>query len=683
MSNKKTHFWHGYNESVNHILQKPFGHNHSHRAHVSRLEPVTQIFVKILILSMAGLIIGAVTVRLNVFGGFADTKPPSFEKALSYMLILTSMYLALAILSLATKNLITKDKGRFTDLLVVLLPVAAITPLSLMYSSQIELLVTSLVVVTAALILAGHIFKTYSYSGLNLYLAISLLIIVGLLWGVNFFISMPAGLSTKILLLSSTPLILVSLPSGFLGLLELYDVLCKDHWRKIKHPYPKQLHSRSPFVSLQVPTYSEPPEIVIKTLEALNKIDYQNYEVIVIDNNTKDQDLWKPVSEYCQQIGPRFKFFHIDNLPGAKAGALNYINDAINPKAEVIGVIDADYEADSNFLKELVGYFEDPKLGFIQTPHDYREWRNNMFLTMCYWEYRIFFHSTMISLNERDSGITVGTMCLLRKEAFDKAGGWSEWCVTEDSELAIRIHDQGYSSIYIDKTYGRGLIPDSFEGYKKQRYRWTAGPVQEFRHYYKHFLGFSKRSSNFSFVQRVFHLNHGLANTLTAFNIPLMVIGLATIVSMIINNEVILVPIELWVAATITVIAKPLLTILLYQITVKATLKQIAEQALATKALSHVVAHASLRTALTGQAKWTRTSKFRSDQSYLAALYSTKEEITIGLLLITFASVSYALFPYAGLSTMLLIGVIYLAIGYFAAPLMATIGVWSLKRRSS
>ena len=69
----------------------------------------------------------------------------------------------------------------------------------------------------------------------------------------------------------------------------------------------------------------------------------------------------------------------------------------------------------------------------------------------------------MISLNEREAGITVGTMCLVRKEVLEAVGGWSEWCVTEDSELAIRVHDAGYSSIYIDKSYGQGLIPDSFE----------------------------------------------------------------------------------------------------------------------------------------------------------------------------------------------------------------------------
>jgi cellulose synthase/poly-beta-1,6-N-acetylglucosamine synthase-like glycosyltransferase len=71
---------------------------------------------------------------------------------------------------------------------------------------------------------------------------------------------------------------------------------------------------------------------------------------------------------------------------------------------------------------------------------------------MCYWEYKAFFHTTLVALNERDAALTIGTMCLLRKKAVEEAGGWATWCLTEDSELAIRIHDLGYSSIYVPST---------------------------------------------------------------------------------------------------------------------------------------------------------------------------------------------------------------------------------------
>ena len=523
-------------------------------------------------------------------------------------------------------------------------------------------------------------FRHYTLVGLNFYLASCLSLAIGLIWGANFLVTMPASMLTKLLIVGASPFLLIVIPSKFLHMLELYDVVCRDHWRRSRNPYPYSIENAQPFVSIQLPAYSEPPDMVIETLNSIHRIEYSNYEVLVIDNNTKDPALWHPVKAHCESLGPKFRFMHIENIKGAKAGALNYAYKYIDPRATIIAVIDADYHPNRNFLKSLVGFFQNPKLGFIQTPHDYRGWRDNLFLTMCYWEYKLFFHSAMISLNERDAGITVGTMCLVRKETLEAVGGWSEWCVTEDSELAIRVHDAGYTSIYIDKSYGQGLIPDSFEGYKKQRYRWTAGPVQEFRHYFKHFIGLSPYESRFSLTQRIFHLNHGLGNALLALNIPFMLLGIGVVTSMIWQHEVIQVPFELWLTATITLLAAPLLTFLLYRVTIKATIKDIFAQSIASQALSHVIHHAALSTMLTGSAVWNRTNKFKTIQSYKSALLSTKEELIIGSLIFLFAVSAFMIFPYQGLSLMMLIGLMYIALGYFAAPLMAIIGVWSFKR---
>jgi len=602
----------------------------------------------------------------------------SYRK-LSFMLVLQSIYYAGAVTALVVKNLFFRKIGIVNDFLIVAVIVVITTPLSLIYSFQPYFLLLVVTTSITLLLVGKSFFKSYSYAGINFYLASCLAMVVGLLWGFNFFIEMPASGLTKLLILGGSPLLLITLPSGLLHLFELYDIVCRDHWKRPRHPFPENWHHYSPFVSIHVPTYSEPPDLVIATLDKLASVDYENFEVIVIDNNTKDQSLWLPVKQHCDSLGHKFRFMHVDNLQGAKAGALNYIHKYIDTRSEIVAVIDADYQVDKLFLKSLVGYFQNPKVGFVQTPHDYREWQNNLFLTMCYWEYKLFFHSTMISLNERDAGITVGTMCLVRKEALEKAGGWSEWCVTEDSELAIRIHDVGYTSVYVGKTYGKGLIPDSFEGYKKQRYRWTAGPVQEFRHYYRHFIGITKAESRFSFTQRIYHLNHGLTNTLMALNIPMIVLGVAVIASMVIHKEIIEVPLELWITATITLFSAPLLTFMLYRVTIRAKFSDILAQAVATQALSHVIGLASIRTAITGNAQWERTNKFKSIQSYRQALISTKEEITIGLSLFIFAVASYSIFPYRGLAMMFMIGIVYFSLSYLAAPFMAIIGVWSFK----
>lgn len=672
-----------YGQTVDHLMNDQ-SKTHSHtKVHLSNYGYPKALVIFALLSCVLGTAISLILVSSAIFSRYNQPESlVSIDQKLSFLLVFNSLYLATAVINLALKNLWLHRLKPSVDLLIIIAINAIFLPLTFLHSFQ-PLLFSIVVFINIALLLMGKIlFRYYSFAGVNFYLASCVGMVIGIIWGFNFFIDMPASPMTKFLLLCATPMLLITVPSAFLRMLELYDIICRERWKKIRHPYPHQLASDQPFVSIHVPTYSEPSALVIETLDKLAAIHYEHYEVIVIDNNTKDPSLWQPVEAHCKILGHKFRFIHAEGIEGAKGGALNFIHKEIDPRASIISVIDADYQVDPNFLHSLVGHFGDPKVGFVQTPHDYREWQKNLFLSMCYWEYKLFFHSTMISLNERDAGITVGTMCLVRKEALEKAGGWSEWCVTEDSELAIRIHDVGYTSIYVDKTYGRGLIPDSFEGYKKQRYRWTAGPVQEFRHYAKHFIGLSKRDSKFTFIQRIFHLNHGLGNFLLSFEIPILLIGIASIASMIVHQEIIQVPFELWLTATITLLSTPLLTVLMYRATVKTKFIDILGQALAVKALGHVIVHSALRTALTGNAAWDRTSKFKTAQSYPTALRQTKEEIVIGVSLAIFVVISFIIFPYQGLSLMLLIGVIYMALGYFAAPLMAIIGVWSFKREA-
>ena len=680
---KLEHLWKSYEDSLQHVFHLNKNVHPKTNVHVSR---TNSLVIPIMIALGAGgmsVILSLLLVRLPLFTQYHEQESTlSTYQHLSFLLVYYSLYLAVAITALALKNLTFKILKQSTDLLILFGLNIIILPLSLLHSFQPIMLIVNFAFCLLLVVVGKISFKHYTYAGINFYLATCIGTLIGSAWGIEFFLSMDASAMTKGLLLITVPPLLLALPSGFLRMLELYDVVCRDNWQRPRNPFPESWAMNEPFVSIHVPTYSEPPELVIETLDKLAAVDYRNYEVIVIDNNTKDPNLWLPVSAHCTKLGEKFRFMHVDNIEGAKGGALNYIHKYIDPRTTIIGVIDADYQVDKGFLKALVGHFNDPKVGFVQTPHDYRAWRDNLFLTMCYWEYKIFFHSVMISLNERGAGITVGTMCLVRKEALEKAGGWSEWCVTEDSELAIRIHDVGYSSIYVDKTYGRGLIPDSFEGYKKQRYRWTAGPVQEFRYYAKHFIGLSQKESKFSFMQRIFHLNHGLGAFLNAFNIPLIFIGMALVTSMILHHEIIAVPFALWITATVTLLASPLLVMVMYRATVNATFSEIIGQAVAAKALSHVVFYASLRTAITRSAAWNRTNKFKSTQSYMSALMSTKEELLIGLSLITFVVGAYIAFPYQGLSLMLLIGISYVSLDYFAAPLMAVIGTWSFKRET-
>jgi cellulose synthase/poly-beta-1,6-N-acetylglucosamine synthase-like glycosyltransferase len=79
-------------------------------------------------------------------------------------------------------------------------------------------------------------------------------------------------------------------------------------------------------------------EMVKKPLSALAKLDYPDLEILVIDNNTKDPSVWQPMATECQRLGAAFRFFHLDNWPGYKAGAINYALQQTAKDAEIIAL---------------------------------------------------------------------------------------------------------------------------------------------------------------------------------------------------------------------------------------------------------------------------------------------------------------------------------------------------------
>lgn len=265
------------------------------------------------------------------------------------------------------------------------------------------------------------------------------------------------------------------------GSFEILDVMCRIHWRRVADPQP--VTDYFPRVSLHVPAYNEPPEMVIETLDALARLDYPNYEVIVIDDNTTDERLWRPLETHCAKLG--FKFFHLENWPGFKSGALNFALTKTDPAAEIIGVVDSDYVVQPDYLRRCVGFFRRPSVAFVQTPQDYRDVApDDRYAKACYDAYLYFFKISMVGRNEHNGIIFAGTMGLIRKDIVQSLGGWDEWCITEDAEISLRILDGGHEGVYVDQSFGKGLMPFNFEGLKKQRFRWAFGGMQILRRHW-------------------------------------------------------------------------------------------------------------------------------------------------------------------------------------------------------
>jgi cellulose synthase/poly-beta-1,6-N-acetylglucosamine synthase-like glycosyltransferase len=212
-------------------------------------------------------------------------------------------------------------------------------------------------------------------------------------------------------------------------------------------------------------------------------------------------------------------------------------------------------------------------------------------------------------------------MCVIRRQALEEAGGWAEWCLTEDSELAVRIHALGYSSVYLNHVYGRGLIPQSFAGYKQQRFRWTYGPVQELKHHVRLYLpGRWREPSRLGWAQRLHHVTHGLHGVGVGAGVAAIPLALGVMASMVAHGEVVPLPFPLWLAATVLLGSTYLLRWLVYRVILGAGVRETLGAWVASAALAHVIVVANLWALAGRHVPWKRTDKFRPVRQGAGAL---------------------------------------------------------------
>lgn len=605
----------------------------------------------------------------------------NLNELLKIGLFYTAFSFFIAVLFVVIKQYFYRDKIFLGKADIVIFNILTLTAVMLYTKSYSEVLLIFLI--CSPFYLGAYLkLKNFYVSGKLLLTSNLLFMIFSLLWGINFIYTIESSLVTKVLLYSGYPVLLISLFSGLVSTLEKWEIFCRKNWFHPKDTIINRDTEYNPRVSIQVPCYSEPPEIVIATLISISKLDYENYEVLVIDNNTKDPALWEPVRACCEKLGEKFKFYHVENLKGAKAGALNYVMQYMADDAEVIAVIDSDYQCEPDFISSLIGHFKDPKMGFVQTPHDYRNWEDSLYQRMCYWEYKTFFATVMQSLNEKDTALTVGTMCLIRRKAIEEAGGWAEWCNTEDSELSIRIHALGYSSVFVNRTFGRGLIPDTFSGYKKQRFRWTFGPVQELKKHFRLYLPKKfARPSLLTLKQKVHHLNHGLGYMNIAVSFLLTPISLFVLGSMAYHGEVVGVPGILIISSALYFTGTVALNFLIYLKLMNCSLPDTIGSMFAGRSLNHTYVAASSLCLVKDEIPWHRTNKFKSLPLGLNAMECVKTEFLLGVFFLSFSVAALAAIPAKGLHIFISAVLIIKSFDYFAAPIMAVLAEYDVRTR--
>jgi len=460
-------------------------------------------------------------------------------------------------------------------------------------------------------------------------------------------------------------------------------VLTHERWQRPVAAPPAARGAGKMKVSLQLPCYAEPPEVVIETMNRLAALDYADYEVLVCDNNTRDERLWRPLEAHCATLNrrlgvERFRFFHVAPLAGAKAGALNFLLTQMAPDAEIIGVIDADYLSRSDFLSRLVPFFNDPKLGYLQTPHDYRGFSDNSYLTACHWEYMPANKVDYPGISEYGGAFTIGTMCLLRTEALRKAGGWAEWCLTEDSEVSVRIRAAGYRGLYLAETFGRGLIPETFDDYKKQRFRWTAGPIQQLRRHWRLFLPqpFAPAMPGWTKLLEVVRC---IAPLQTLAGLAFALVGMIGMIVAIATGamEPIRVPPVAGLMLALGAATWWTRTMHRYRLSGCFSTEDMIRGEVARASLTYVVLVAGVAGLSRRPLAWRRTPKFADMAAEDSPFASTMPETIAGAVCMMLALMCLAAsgFIGGGIALLSFVGMLSLSLRFFCAPLMAAMAI--------
>jgi exo-beta-1,3-glucanase (GH17 family)/cellulose synthase/poly-beta-1,6-N-acetylglucosamine synthase-like glycosyltransferase len=389
-----------------------------------------------------------------------------------------------------------------------------------------------------------------------------------------------------------------------------------------------------PKVSIHIPAYREPPEMLKQTLDAVAKLDYPNFECVVIVNNTPDPEFWQPIQDHCRTLGERFVFINAEKVQGFKAGALKIAMERTAVDAEIIGIIDADYVVTPDWLKDLVPLFADPRVGIVQAPQEHRDGDRSLMHYIMNGEYAGFFDIGMVQRNEANAIIVHGTMCLMRRAAMDMAGGWAGDTICEDTDLGLAIIEHGWLTHYTNTRYGYGLLPDTYEAFKKQRHRWAYGGFQIVKKHWRRFLpGASRLTPD---QRREFSL--GWLNWLGAESLGVVVAILNLIWVPIVAFADIAIPDKI---LTLPIIASFVVSLVhfvaLYRLRVHVKAGQMLGAMIAAMSVQWTVSRAVAQGLVTEHLPFARTSK--GGLSRMSIEFQAFWEAVIGVLLLAGAAV--------------------------------------------
>lgn len=234
-----------------------------------------------------------------------------------------------------------------------------------------------------------------------------------------------------------------------------------------------------PKVTIQLPIYNE-LYVVERLIEAVAELDYPKelLEIQILDDSTDETT--QIIAQKINQLKPKnLDIQHVrrDSRTGFKAGALAY--GLSIAKGEFIAIFDADFVPRQDFLQKTILYFQNSKIGVVQTRWEHLN-KDFSILTQLQ-AFGLDAHFTIEQGGRNAAGHFInfnGTAGIWRREAIESAGGWQADTITEDLDLSYRSQLKGWKFLYLEDVTSPAELPVAMNAIKSQQYRWSKGAAE-------------------------------------------------------------------------------------------------------------------------------------------------------------------------------------------------------------
>lgn len=240
-----------------------------------------------------------------------------------------------------------------------------------------------------------------------------------------------------------------------------------------------------PMISILIPARNE-EAVIGRTVDAMARLIYakDRLEIVVVDDASHDRT--GRILEAKGKLYPQLRVLTMSPEDGGKgkAAALNQGLKAC--RGEYIVVYDADNTPERRAVLYLVGAIaRDKRLGAVVGKFRTRNKKANLLTRFINVE-TLSFQWLLQAGRCHFWGLTTipGTNYIIRRSLLDKLGGWEEDALTEDTELTIRIYDNGYRILWLPHAVTWEQEPETLRVWMKQRTRWAQGNMWIIWHYF-------------------------------------------------------------------------------------------------------------------------------------------------------------------------------------------------------